>query len=178
MLPINIMSSNGLHGNEAQMAKFVSGLKSRYEETRIKTAYELQRYVTTELREDAESLSTFLDNFKPRIKEMVSSNDVNDNKGGIYAIMSLVDVDVGQTGQRISRFTNYLQTLFNSSDITVLELTAKAVGHLYLASGTYATDFIEGLVKRSFEWLQEDRNEYQSRKHAAVRINYVFHFNI
>lgn len=45
------MSSNGLHGNEAQMAKFVSGLKSRYEETRIKTAYELQRYVTTELRE-------------------------------------------------------------------------------------------------------------------------------
>lgn len=33
------------------MNQFVAGLKSRSEETRVKAACDLQRYVTTELRE-------------------------------------------------------------------------------------------------------------------------------
>ena len=34
-----------------KMNQFVAGLKSRHEETRVKAACDLQRYVTTELRE-------------------------------------------------------------------------------------------------------------------------------
>lgn len=34
-----------------KMNQFVAGLKSRQEETRVKAACDLQRYVTTELRE-------------------------------------------------------------------------------------------------------------------------------
>lgn len=49
-----------------------------------------------------------------------------------------------------------------------MELTAKAVGRLALASGTFTAEYVEDLVKRSFEWLQADRNE--SRRHAAVGI--------
>ncbi|XP_064091213.1 serine/threonine-protein kinase mTOR-like [Macrobrachium nipponense] len=154
-----------------KMNQFVQGLKSRHEETRVKAACDLQRYVTTELREvSLDELISFLDEFNHHIFEMVSSNDVNEKKGGIYAIMSLVDVDVGQTGVRISRFANYLKNLVNSPDTGVTELTAKAVGRLALASGTVTAEYIyvEDLVKRSFEWLQGDRNE--GRRHAAVLV--------
>lgn len=53
-----------------------------------------------------------------------------------------------------------------------MELTAKAVGRLALASGTFTAEYVEDLVKRSFEWLQADRNE--SRRHAAVGIPVTF----
>lgn len=46
-----------------------------------------------------------------------------------------------------------------------MELTAKAVGRLALTSGTFMTEYVDDLVKRSFEWLQ-DRNE--GRRLAAV----------
>ncbi|KAG7166823.1 Serine/threonine-protein kinase mTOR-like [Homarus americanus] len=152
-----------------KMTQFVVGLKSRQEETRVKAACDLQRYVTTELREvSLDELVSFLDEFNHHIFEMVSSNDINEKKGGIYAIMSLVDVDIGQTGLRISRFANYLKNLVNSPDTGVMELTAKAVGRLALASGTFTAEYVEDLVKRSFEWLQADRNE--GRRHAAVLV--------
>ncbi len=69
------------------MSYFVSGLKSRHEETRKKTASDLKRYVTTELREiSADDLTSFMDDFNHSIFEMVSSNDVYEKKGGILAI--------------------------------------------------------------------------------------------
>lgn len=53
----------------------------------------------------------------------------------------------------------------HSPDTGVVELTAKAVGRLALTSGTFMTEYVDDLVKRSFEWLQ-DRNE--GRRLAAV----------
>ena len=62
----------------------------------------------------------------------------------------------------------HIPSFFCSPDPGVTELTAKAVGRLALASGTVTAEYIyvEDLVKRSFEWLQGDRNE--GRRHAAV----------
>ncbi len=69
------------------MQQFISGLKSRNEETRNKAARELNHYVTTELREVSENdLNTFMDDFNHHIFEMVSSPDVHEKKGGILAI--------------------------------------------------------------------------------------------
>ena len=69
------------------MHQFVSGLKSRHEEARTKAAKDLQHYVSTELREvSADDLTAFLDDFNHQIFEMVSSQDVNEKKGGILAI--------------------------------------------------------------------------------------------
>lgn len=56
--------------------------------------------------------------------------------------------------------------VFYSPDTGVMELTAKAVGRLALASGTFTAEYVEDLVKRSFEWIQGDRNE--GKRHAAV----------
>ena len=69
------------------MAQFISGLKSRNEETRTKTARNLQHYVTTELREvSADERTSFMDELNHHIFELVSSPDGNEKKGGILAI--------------------------------------------------------------------------------------------
>ncbi|KAL3862460.1 hypothetical protein ACJMK2_008424 [Sinanodonta woodiana] len=153
----------------AVMLQFTSGLKSRSEEGRIKTANELHHFVSTELREmPVEEHTSFMDQFNHHIFEMVSSSDLNEKKGGILAIVSLIGVDVGNTSTRISRFANYLRNLLPSSDVGVMEMAAKAVGILALSSGTYAAEYVEFEVKRAIEWLTGDRHE--GRRHAAVLV--------
>ena len=65
---------------------------------------------------------------------MVSSSDVNEKKGGILAIVSLLCVDVGNTNAEMSSFANYLRNLLPSQDVVVMELAARAVGKLTLVS--------------------------------------------
>ena len=75
------------------MQQFVTGLKSRSDDTRSKAACDLNHYVTTELREvSVDDLTTFMDEFNHQIFEMVSSADVNERKGGILAIGLCVDI--------------------------------------------------------------------------------------
>ncbi|CAH1772250.1 unnamed protein product [Owenia fusiformis] len=151
------------------MQQFVRGLRSRNEATRQKTAKDLNHYVSTELREvSIEDLTSFMDDFNHQIFEMVSSPDVNERKGGIMAIVSLIGVDVGNSNTRITRFANYLRNLLPSNDTVVMEMASKAVGKLALASGTYTAEYVEFEVKRALEWLTGDRNE--GRRQAAVLV--------
>ncbi|XP_074653906.1 serine/threonine-protein kinase mTOR-like [Tubulanus polymorphus] len=151
------------------MQQFVSGLKSRSEETRARAANKLNHYVSTELREmSLEDLTLFMDEMNHQIFEMVSSQDLNDRKGGILAIVSLIGVDVGNSSTRISRFANYLRNLLPSNDTVVMEMASMAVGRLALASGTYTSEYVEFEAKRCFEWLTADRTE--GKRHAAVLI--------
>ncbi|XP_077998557.1 serine/threonine-protein kinase mTOR-like [Glandiceps talaboti] len=150
------------------MNQFISGLKSRNEETRAKSAKDLQHYVTTELREvSVDEYTSFMDRLNHFIFELVSSTDVNDKKGGILAIVSLIGVDVGNT-TRISRFANYLRNLLPSNDVTVMEMASKAMGRLAMAGGTFTSEYVEFEVRRALEWLQGDRNEW--KRHAAVLV--------
>lgn len=69
------------------LQQFVANLKSRYEHVRYKAVNDLALYVKSELREaTADEINNFLDEFNHHIFEMVSSNDVNEKKGGILAI--------------------------------------------------------------------------------------------
>lgn len=84
----------------------------------------------------------------------------------LFFSVSLIGVDVGNTSTRMSRFANYLRNLLPSNDVVVMEMAAKAVGILALASGTYAAEYVEFEVKRALEWLTGDRIE--GRRQAAV----------
>ncbi|XP_071144772.1 serine/threonine-protein kinase mTOR-like isoform X1 [Mytilus edulis] len=151
------------------MPQFIAGLKNRNEETRIKTANDLHRFVSTELREmPFEEHTAFMDKFYHQIFELVSSSDLNEKKGGILAIVSLIGVDVGNKTAKVSRFANYLRNLLPSSDVSIMEMAAKAVGILALSSGTYAAEHVDYEVKRSIEWLTGERNE--GKRHAAVLV--------
>ena len=75
------------------MSHIVAGLKSRHEDVRNRTAQDLKKYVTTELREvSADELTNFMDEFNHHIFEMVSSSDVHEKKGGILAIGKELDL--------------------------------------------------------------------------------------
>ena len=69
------------------MSQFLSGLKSRSEETRLQSARDLQRFVSTELRElPAERYGGVLDEINQGIFSLISSAEVHEKKGGILAI--------------------------------------------------------------------------------------------
>ncbi|KAL5013846.1 hypothetical protein ScPMuIL_008116 [Solemya velum] len=151
------------------LSQFLSGLKSRNEDVRFKAASELHHFVSTELREmPVGEHTSFMDELNHNMYEMVSSSDVNEKKGGILAIVSLIGVDVGNTSTRITRFANYLRNLLPSHDMGIMEMAAKAVGILALSSGTYASEYVEFEVKKALEWLLEDRHE--GRRQAAVLV--------
>ncbi|GLD45725.1 serine/threonine-protein kinase mTOR, partial [Lates japonicus] len=157
-----------MSGTATVLQQFVSGLKSRNEDTRAKSAKDLQHYVTTELRElSQDEATTFYDELNHHIFELVSSSDVNEKKGGILAIVSLIGVE-GGNATRISRFANYLRNLLPSSDPVVMEMASKAMGHLSMAGDTFTAEYVEFEVKRALEWLGADRNE--GRRHAAVLV--------
>ena len=86
--------------------------------------------------------------------------------------VSLIGVDTTNINSHHSRFANYLRNMLPSNDITVMEMAAKAVGKLALASGTYTAEYVEFEAKRAFEWLSGDRNE--NKRHAAVRLKISF----
>ncbi|OQV15683.1 Target of rapamycin [Hypsibius exemplaris] len=147
--------------------QFVSGLKSRSDETRFQASKELRRYALSELQElSRDDLSKFLDEFDKHLAEMVNSGDINEKKGAVMAITTLIELDVGCTFPRISRFSSYLRAMLPSIELGITELTAKAVGKLALVSGTYTAEYVEHEVKRCFDWLAAERNE--SRRYAAV----------
>ena len=69
------------------MSQFVAGLKSRQDDVRLRAARDLQRFVSTELRElPAERYGSVLDEINQSIFSLVSSPEVHEKKGGILAI--------------------------------------------------------------------------------------------
>ena len=69
------------------MSQFVAGLKSRQDDVRLRAARDLQRFVSTELRElPAERYGSVLDEINQSIFALVSSPEVPEKKGGILAI--------------------------------------------------------------------------------------------
>ena len=55
--------------------------------------------------------------------------------------------------KRIGRYANYLRSTLPHSDVTLTEMTAKAIGQLALAEGTYTAEYVEFEVKRALEWI-------------------------
>lgn len=153
--------------------QFVTGLKSKYAELRSKAASDLFVYVKTELRElSPEELSAFMDEFNKHIYEMVSSSDINENKGGILAIICLIGTDaetenLNSRNSRNSMYSNYLRNLLPSPDVGVMELTAKAIGKLAVVSGARSEVYVKFEIQKAIEWLNERQ---EGKRHAAVLI--------
>lgn len=75
----------------------------------------------------------------------------------------MIGADVGNMTSRIIRFANYLRNLLPSNDVGIMELVAKAMGHLAIVSGSKASEYVEFEVKRAFEWLQEEKADVSIR---------------
>lgn len=79
--------------------------------------------------------------------------------------VSLVGLEGGGGNvTRLGRFANYLRSILPHADVTLTEMTARAIGQLALAEGTYTAEYVEFEVKRALEWILGSEN----KKLAAV----------
>ena len=84
--------------------------------------------------------------------------------------MSLVGLEGGGGNvTRLGRFANYLRSILPHADVTLTEMTARAIGQLALAEGTYTAEYVEFEVKRALEWILGSEN----KKLAAVSSHYL-----
>ena len=122
-----------------------------------------------------EELNSFLDVFTKRILELVKSTEPASKLGGILAIVALINADVCNTNDRISRFGNYIRNNClppNTQDVMVIELAAKAIARLTQVSGTYTAnvkfELIDFEVRRAFELLSNESGD--GKAYSAVLV--------
>lgn len=138
-----------------------------------------------------------MDQLYDRISGLIESNDVAENLGALRAIDELIDVALGENASKVSKFSNYMRTVFEvKRDREILVLASKVLGHLARAGGAMTADEVEFQVccsvfswgccawflyqhhrmnsvnwlqvKMALDWLRGERVEY--RRFAAVLI--------
>ncbi|KAF4382019.1 hypothetical protein CsatB_005984 [Cannabis sativa] len=129
-----------------------------------------KKHLEEEARDlSGEAFSRFMDQLYDRISVLLESNDVAENLGALRAIDELIDVALGENASKVSKFSNYMRTVFEvKRDPDNLELASRVLGHLARAGGAMTADEVEYQVKTALEWLRGDRVEY--RRFAAVLI--------
>lgn len=130
----------------------------------------LRKHVEEEARDlSGEAFTRFMDQLYDRISALMMSNDVTDKLGALRAIDVLIDVKLGESASKVSRFSSNMRYLFEEKhDYEVLILGSKVLGHLARAGGAMTADEVEHQVKNALEWLKGERIEY--RRFAAVLI--------
>ena len=171
------------HGNEVLNRTF-QDLRSKNEDVKKKAAYDLLLIVkrssrgthildccmpsakpSAELPPDR--FQDFYLNLNHRLAQaVVTSTDVNERIGGIFAVEQLINFDGDDAAQKTTRFSSYLRSALRSNDNSLLVHAARALGHLAIPGGALTAELVESEVKSALEWLQSDRQE--SRRFAAV----------
>ncbi|KAM0066920.1 putative non-specific serine/threonine protein kinase [Helianthus debilis subsp. tardiflorus] len=134
------------------------------------SALALRKHVEEEARAlSGEAFSRFMDQLYDRITSLLESNDVADNLGALRATDELIDLKLGASGTKVSKFSNYMRIVFDTKrDPEILILASKVLGHLARSGGAMTADEVECQVKNALQWLGGERVEY--RRFAAVLI--------
>ncbi|KAI3820134.1 hypothetical protein L1987_13992 [Smallanthus sonchifolius] len=134
------------------------------------SALALRKHVEEEARAlSGEAFYRFMDQLYDRITSLLESNDVADNLGALRATDELIDLKLGASGTKVSKFSNYMRIVFDTKrDPEILILASKVLGHLARAGGAMTADEVECQVKNALQWLGGERVEY--RRFAAVLI--------
>ncbi|KAJ0795713.1 putative non-specific serine/threonine protein kinase [Helianthus annuus] len=134
------------------------------------SALALRKHVEEEARAlNGEAFSRFMDQLYDRITSLLESNDVADNLGALRATDELIDLKLGASGTKVSKFSNYMRIVFDTKrDPEILILASKVLGHLARSGGAMTADEVECQVKNALQWLGGERVEY--RRFAAVLI--------
>lgn len=111
-------------------------------------ALALRKRVEEEARDlSGEAFSRFMDQLYDRFSSLLESNDVSENLGALRAIDELIDVTIGESASKVSKFSNYMRTIFEvKRDPEVLILASRVLGHLARAGGAMTADEVERQV--------------------------------
>ncbi|KAI4162793.1 MAG: hypothetical protein LQ342_003510 [Letrouitia transgressa] len=155
--------------NEALNRTFQE-LKSKHEDAKSRAANDLFLIVEKSSRDlSPDQFQEFYVNVNHKLAQaIVSSADLNEKIGGIFAVEQLINFDGDDAAQKTTRFSGYLRAALRSNDNNVLIYAARALGRLAVPGGALTAELVESEVKSALEWLQSDRQE--SRRFAAVLI--------
>ncbi|KAM7263834.1 hypothetical protein ACFE04_001517 [Oxalis oulophora] len=130
----------------------------------------LKRYLEEGARDlGSEAFSRFMDQLYDRISILLESSEIAENLGALRAMDELIDAGLGENASKVSKFSNYMRTVFElKRDQDILILASKVLGHLARAGGAMTADEVEFQVKTALDWLRGERVEY--RRFAAVLI--------
>ena len=105
----------------------------------------LKKHLEEEARDlSGEAFSRFMDQLYDRISSLLESNDVAQNMGALRTIDELIDVALGENASKVSKFFNYMRTVFEvKRDPEILVLASKVLGHLARAGGAMTADEVE-----------------------------------
>lgn len=108
----------------------------------------LRKHLEEEARDlSGEAFSRFMDQLYDRISSLLDSTDVAENLGALRAIDELIDVALGENASKVSKFSNYMRTVFEvKRDPVILELASRVLGHLARAGGAMTADEVERQV--------------------------------
>lgn len=115
----------------------------------------LRKHVEEEARDlSGEAFFRFMDQLYERITNLLESSDVAENLGALRAIDELIDLKLGENASKISKFSNYMRTVFESKrDPEILILASRVLGHLARAGGAMTADEVERQVSYIFIFL-------------------------
>ncbi|KAM2510739.1 hypothetical protein EV2_035938 [Malus domestica] len=130
----------------------------------------LKKHLEEEARDlSGEAFSRYMDQLYDRISSLLESSDVAETLGALRAIDELIDVVLGENSSKVSKFANYIRTVFEvKHDTDILVLASRVLGHLARAGGAMTADEVERQIKIALDWLRGDRVEYH--RFAAVLI--------
>lgn len=111
----------------------------------------LKKHVEEEARDlSGEAFFRFMDQLYDRITCLLESSDVAENLGALRAIDELIDLKLGENASKVSKFSNYMRTVFESKrDPEILILASRVLGHLARAGGAMTADEVERQVSLS-----------------------------
>lgn len=116
----------------------------------------LREHVEAEARDKpTEVFQKYKKDLFERIKKLIQSADVSKRLAGVYAIDQLLDSKIGETSNKMNRFSLYLRDVLTVNVEPVLaEAVAAAVGKVARVGGALTAGIADRDVKRSIEWLR------------------------
>lgn len=163
---------------DATISRFIDGLKSQSEDTRIYAATELRRYIASDLQEAFTSnYAELIEDLCFELEGMLSRSDPNEKRGAILAIGisscllvifvygihenrlysynrsvigCLAEVDFSGIANYCKQFINLIHQLTTSCDLQLLVLGSRLLGEFGLL---LPNDFVEKQIKQACDGL-------------------------
>jgi FKBP12-rapamycin complex-associated protein len=158
----------------------VNNLKSKTDEERAKAAQQLSNYVINEVQgKPMEFIKTFIEEINHQIVKLFRSNsETSAKKGGLLAMITLIDLDVGDRITQCTKFANIIRDLPVANDVSLMELEAFTIGKIAEVSGSLTTKFMDFEVGKAVEWLRTEQiDRHSDKKHCgALRLRELARF--
>lgn len=149
----------------------IHSLKGKCDDERYKAGQQLKNYVINEVQgKPMEYVKTFIEEINQQIIKLLSSNsDVNEKKGGIIAIITLINLDVGDRITQCTKFANIIRDLPVATDVSLMEMEAYTIGKIAEMSGSLTTKFMDFEVGRAIEWIRmEQVDRHSAKRHCGT----------